>query len=84
MSPPIHDVVERVPGEGDSVRVWLEDGTEVAAIFSMHWWDEAKAHPIHPHPIRWQMKNDPRVGNAPGERQPELGLGFGLGLGLEA
>lgn len=86
MNPPIHDVVERVPGEGDSVRVWLEDGTEAAAIFSMHWWDEARARYIHPHPVRWQMKHGPGVGNAPGpgERQPELALGLGLGLGLQA
>jgi hypothetical protein len=76
MSPPIHDVVERVPGEGAPVRVWLEDGTEAAAIFSMHWWDEARARYIRPHPVRWQMKHGPGVGNAPGpgERQPELGL----------
>jgi hypothetical protein len=84
MNPPIHNIIERVPHEGASVRVWLEDGTEAAAIFSMHWWDEARARNIHPHPVRWQMKNGPGGGNASGERQPELGLGFGLGLGLEA
>ena len=86
MNPPIHDVVERVPGEGASVRVWLEDGTEAAAIFSMHWWDEAQACHIRPHPVRWQMKNGPGAAHASGERQPELGLGLDLahGLGLEA
>lgn len=76
MNPPIHDVVERVPHEGASVRVWLEDGTEAAAIFSMHWWDERQARYIRPHPVRWQSRQETGDGNAPGERQPQLELGL--------
>jgi hypothetical protein len=76
MSPPIHDAIKCVPQEGASVRVWLEDGTEAAAIFSMHWWDEARARSIHPHPVRWQSRVVSRDGTAPGERQPQLELGL--------
>jgi hypothetical protein len=72
MKPPIHDVPECTPPAESCVRICLEDGTPTTAIFSAHWWDDARARSINP--VRRQSRKNPWDGTLSKEKQPELGL----------